>query len=289
MPKKVLFIINPKAGVKKKMDVPAFIEEHFPSGIEKEIVTWNNPSSFEAIKNKIFEGGFTVAVAVGGDGTVNQVAAVLNNTNVTLGILPFGSGNGLARSIGISMDIPQALQQVAKGTAKKIDSGTINDIPFFCTSGTGFDAHIGHLFAGNTKRGFSTYAKIILKELFSYKPQRYKLTIDGKEINEKAFLLTFANAGQYGNDFYIAPEAKMDDGILQVVVVKPFNLLMAPFIVLKAFRRKAHTSSYITTFRGKEIKISRSEESVIHFDGEPATVKGNIYVKVAQQTLSVIS
>jgi YegS/Rv2252/BmrU family lipid kinase len=289
MQHKALFIINPKAGVKKKMDIPAFIGEHFPAGIEKEIVLWKDPNDFESIRQRIVSGGFTVAVAVGGDGTVNQVAAALNNTGIALGILPFGSGNGLARSIGVSMNIKKALLQIANGTVRKIDSGTINGIPFFCTSGTGFDAHIGHLFAGSTKRGFLTYCRIIFRELSSYQPKEYEISIDGKELKQTAFLLTFANAGQYGNDFYIAPGALLDDGLLQVIVVRPFNFFVAPFIVWKVFRRKAENSKYIRTYAGKNIIVKVKGGAAIHFDGEPVTTDKDIEVKVVPATLNVIS
>lgn len=285
---KVAFIINPKAGVKKKMDVPAFIEEHFSKEIQKEIILWKNKDDFENIKQRVLTGGFTIAVAVGGDGTVNQVAATLNNTNIALGILPFGSGNGLARSIGVPMDIKAALKQIERGKVNKIDSGTINNIPFFCTSGVGFDAHIGNLFASSTTRGFSTYFKIIRKELFSYKAKTYELTIDGKTIKREAFLITFANAGQYGNDFYIAPLADMRDGILHITLVKPFSLFMAPGLAIKAFRKKAHLSKYVETFTGKNISVKITEASPIHFDGEPLLVKENLEVKVFEQTLNVM-
>lgn len=288
MSEKVAFIINPKAGVKKKMDVPAFIEEHFPKSISKEIIVWKNKDDFDSIKQHVLTGGFTIVVAVGGDGTVNQVAAALNNTTIALGILPFGSGNGLARSIGVSMDIKEALRQIEGGKTNTIDSGTINNIPFFCTSGIGFDAHIGNLFATNTKRGFSSYFKIIRKELFSYKPKTYELNIDGRIIKREAFLITFANAGQYGNNFYIAPLADMRDGILHISVVKPFSLFMAPSLAYKAFRKKIHFSRYVETFEGKEISIKITEPSPIHFDGEPTEVKEDITVKIKGNTLKVI-
>ncbi|MDP2386094.1 MAG: YegS/Rv2252/BmrU family lipid kinase [Bacteroidota bacterium] len=285
---KVAFIINPKAGVKKKMDVPAFIEEHFSKIIPKEIILWKNKDDFESIKERVLTGGFTIAVAVGGDGTVNQLAATLNNTNIALGILPFGSGNGLARSIGVPMDIKAALNQIERGKVNRIDSGTINNIPFFCTSGIGFDAHIGNLFASSTTRGFSTYFKIIRRELFSYKPKTYELTIDGEKIKREAFLITFANAGQYGNDFYIAPLADMRDGILHISIVKPFSLFMAPVLAYKAFKKRTHLSKYVETFTGKDISVKISEPSPIHFDGEPTQVEEDLSVKVYDQTLNVV-
>lgn len=289
MQKKVVFIINPKAGVKKKMNVPAFIEEHFSKEIEKKIIVWQKIEDLGKIKQEILSGGFNVAVAVGGDGTVNQIAEIINHTDIALGILPFGSGNGLARSIGVSMDIKTALSQVASGHVKKIDSATINDIPFFCTGGTGFDAHIGHLFATNKKRGFSSYVKIIFRELRRYKPKHYKLRLDSKEYEHDAFLITFANAGQYGNDFYIAPNAVMNDGILEVVVVKPFSFFSAIGLVIKAFKRKSHLSKHVITYSAQNISVELPENSYIHVDGEPKPMSGIINVRINRNSLNVIS
>jgi len=289
MEKKVVFIINPKAGVKKKMDIPAFIKEHFSSEINYDIIIWNNKDDFKNIQQQILNGNYTIAVAVGGDGTVNQIAQTVNHTNIALGILPFGSGNGLARSIGVPMDIKGALGLIAKGKTKKIDSGLINKVPFFCTSGVGFDAHIGALFASNTKRGLKSYIKIIWKEYFSYKAQDYKLIVDGKEENVNAFLIAFANAGQYGNNFYIAPQAAMNDGIIDISVLKPFALPSAIGLLRKILARKANLSKHIQSFSGKEIKLIRKEAGPFHFDGEPGITGAEVIVTVVPNSLNVIS
>lgn len=289
MAQKVVFIINPKAGVKKKMDIPAFIKEHFSSAIKYDIIIWKNKDDFKNIQQQILEGEYTIAVAVGGDGTVNQIAQTVNHTTIALGILPFGSGNGLARSIGVPMDIKAALDFIAKGKTRKIDSGLINDVPFFCTSGVGFDAHIGTLFASNTTRGLQSYIKIIWKEFFSYKAQDYKLIVDGKEENVNAFLIAFANAGQYGNNFYIAPQAAMNDGIIDISVLKPFALPSAIGLLRKILARKANLSKHIQSFSGKEIKLIRKEAGPFHFDGEPGITGAEVIVKVVPNSLNVIS
>ena len=289
MEKKVVFIVNPKAGVKKKIDIPKLISDNFTAAIPFEILVWKDKNGFEEIKEKIFAGNFTVAVAVGGDGTVNEVAKTVNHTGVALGVIPFGSGNGLARSIGVPMDAIAAIRRIENGTIKTVDSGLINGKPFFCTSGMGFDAHIGSLFAASTKRGFRTYAKITIKELFNYKPQEYKISWNGQSITRKAFLLTFANAGQYGNDFFITPQADMSDGILHVTVLKPFPFVSAPFLVRKIFKKKAHLSRYIETLSGTEFTVERSTAGAIHFDGEPDQAGDLVRISVVPQSLKVIS
>lgn len=287
--KKVVFIVNPKAGVKKKIDVPQLIADNFSKEIPSEILIWKDKNDFEKIRERIFAGNFTIAVAVGGDGTVNEVAKTVNHTNVALGVIPFGSGNGLARSIGVPMNAIEAIKRIENGSIKTIDSGLINDKPFFCTSGMGFDAHIGSLFASSTKRGFWTYAKITIRELFGYKPIEYKITNNGSTFTRKAFLITFANAGQYGNDFFIAPQASMSDGLLHVAILRPFSLLIAPFLVAKIFRRKAHQSRYIETSTAAALTVSRPGPGAIHFDGEPGEAGAEVTVKIVPQSLKVIS
>lgn len=288
MQKKFIFIINPKAGVKKKMDIPAFIKSNIPAQVSYDIVLWKNKDDFESIQQQILTGGYTVAVAVGGDGTVNQIAKTINNTSIALGILPFGSGNGLARSLGVPMNTREALLFVVNNEIKTVDSGIINNIPFFCTSGVGFDAKIGALFASSTKRGFSSYVKIVLKEFISYKPQNYSITIDGKTQEVNAFLIAFANAGQYGNDFYIAPEASMNDGILHITVLKPFRFFSVLGLVIKIFNRKAHLSKHIESYNGKEIIVHREEEGPFHFDGEPGITGKEVKVKIIPNSLRVV-
>src|ERR1700741_5624947 len=161
MSQKIAFIINPKAGVKKKIDLEKFIRDNFAAPIPFDLIIWKNKDDFASIKEQILNNGYTIVVACGGDGTVNQVAAVVVNTNIALGILPLGSGNGLARSNSIPMDLKRALNVIGSAKSRKIDSGTINDVPFFCTAGVGFDALIADKFASSTKRGFKTYVRTV--------------------------------------------------------------------------------------------------------------------------------
>ena len=269
MDRKILFIVNPNAGKKISGKLIETIRQEIPADIYSEIAIWTDKAHFTEITHKLQTESFTDAVAVGGDGTVNQVAKTVLNTGITLGIVPAGSGNGLARSLGISVKTEEAIKQIAKGKTTLIDSGTVNGIPFFCTSGIGFDAHIGKLFATSAKRGLKSYVKITLQEFSSYKAQEYKIIIDGKELDRKAFLITVANAGQYGNNFYIAPQAKLNDGLFHIVVLKPFNLFGGTGTVLKVLQRKANEAKLIETFTGKELTITRGNPDSIHFDGEP--------------------
>ena len=285
---KIIFIINPKAGKKKNIDLPALIKNNFRTNFEFEIIVWENKDDFNTIKNYVLNNAFTIAVAVGGDGTVNQVASILVNTNIALGIIPLGSGNGLARSLNIPINTLKALDVLSKASVSKIDSGVINDRPFFCTSGIGFDAHVSKLFSNSTIRGLKSYIKIIFKEFYSYSPQLYNVCIDGSQFNDKAFLITFANAGQYGNNFYIAPMAKLTDGEITTCLLKNFPIRNLPFLLLKLFRKKTENSTYLKYINGREITITSEQPIIYHFDGEPGEYTKKINVSILPLSLMVV-
>lgn len=288
MQRKILFIVNPNAGKKISGKLIETIRNEIPSNIFNEIIIWKDKDHFQEIADTLKTGQFTDAIAVGGDGTVNQVAKTIINTNLAFGIVPAGSGNGLARSLGISMKIEEAIKQIAAGNTKLIDTGSVNGIPFFCTSGVGFDAHIGKLFASSVKRGLQSYVKITLREIFAYKPSKYVITIDGNKIEREAFLITVANAGQYGNDFYIAPQAKLNDGVFHLVILKPFVLIKGIGAVIKVLKKKANESLLIETLQGKEIIITRNSPDSIHFDGEPEMQGKDLHYKIYPNSLKVI-
>lgn len=288
MPRKVLFIVNPNAGKRVSERIIETIRKEFPENIYYQIVIWKDKHHFDEITDLLKTQNYTDAIAVGGDGTVNHVAKTILNTNITLGIVPIGSGNGLARSLGLSMKIEEVVKQIAEGKTALIDSGSVNDIPFFCTSGIGFDAHIGNLFATSVKRGLQSYVKITFRELFAYRAKTYTINFNGQSIQRKAFLITVANAGQYGNDFYIAPQANMQDGLFHVVILKPFNAFSVFGILIKILSRKANLSSSIETYVTDKLSISRDQSDSIHFDGEPAMADKVVRYENKKQSLKVI-
>ena len=289
MNRKIVFVINPSAGTKNKDHLGEMLEQQIAGSVLYEIINWTNKYQFREIREKLLCTDYTDMIAVGGDGTVNEVARVALEKNVNLGILPFGSGNGLARTLGLPMKIKPALDVIIRGNTKKIDVGTINDALFFCTAGVGFDAHIGHQFAQLKNRGFAGYVKTTCREMFSYRVKQYRLSFNNENICREAFLITFANAGQYGNDFYIAPEAKTDDGLLQVVILKPFPFYAIPFLLIKIALRRAHTSRYIETFTTNQLLCRRVEKGPIHFDGEPGEAGFEIVVGLKARVLNVIT
>lgn len=287
--RKLLFIINPRSGKRNSGEIIESIKQGMPSSISYDIQLWNNLEEFKIVEERLLKENFTDAIAVGGDGSVNLTGRSILNRNLTLGIIPAGSGNGLARSLGISMNREEAIRQIIEGRTTFIDSGSVNGVPFFCTSGMGFDAHIGNLFANLPKRGLQAYIKIVIKEFFSYKPKSYKLLMNGERINEKAFLVTVANAGQYGNNFYIAPEAKLDDGKFHVVVVDSFTIFNCLGFLVKVLRRKAHKSSNVKTFTCSELVVQREQEDCVHFDGEPDLMGTELRYELKPKSLKVIT
>lgn len=288
MKKRVAFIINPKSGSDRKTDRVRLIKSLLSDVYDATLFEWKKIADKEEIFASVLNGNFDIAVAVGGDGTVSQVASALSGTNIALGIIPFGSGNGLARHLQIPLDAAGAMKLIATGVVQTIDKGTINGQDFFCTCGTGFDARIGKLFAESTTRGFWTYARLILREYSKYDHEKYRITMDGEVIERDAFLVTVANAGQYGNNTWIAPTARVNDGVLRVVVLKPFRWWKIPSLVNKVFRKQMQHSKYADTFTAKEIVIERAAKGPAHFDGEPAEMDAVLTVNVEPACLKVV-
>lgn len=285
---KYAFIINPNAGAKKKLNIETFIASQFPKTIVYDIIIWENANDITPIAKQIKAKNYSYIIACGGDGTVNMVASLIVNTNMALGILPLGSGNGLARSNGIPMDLVKAIKVIATSKAEIIDSGRINGHPFFCTAGIGFDALIAHKFAESTKRGFVTYFKTSVKEFFNYKPHSYSITVDGKNIKTQAFLITVANAGQWGNDVYIAPAAKLNDGLFHISVLKPFPFITFALLGIKLFSKKVDTFKYLESIIGKKVDIEFENELPAHYDGEPLLVNGKVNIEMLPLSLKII-
>lgn len=288
--KKISFIINPISGTENKDTIPGLIDKYIDTETNsiKVFFTEYAGHAFEIAQTCTKE-GYDIVVAVGGDGTVNEVARALTHTNTALGIIPCGSGNGLARHLLLPIDIVGALKIISKGVIHDLDYGIINNHPFFCTCGMGFDAFISKKFAEAGKRGKLTYLENVLKEGLKYEPETYELTLDGKETEpHKAFLVSIANASQYGNDAYIAPQASMSDGFLDVVILEPFDILEAPQVGIDLMNKTINKSSKIKSFKAKSIQIHRSKPGVIHFDGDPVDAEANINIELMHQGIKMV-
>ncbi|WP_025829672.1 diacylglycerol/lipid kinase family protein [Hoylesella nanceiensis] len=290
MKKKIVFIMNPISGTSDKKDIPYLIEEL----LDKEQFDYSIRETEYAghayeIAKEFKEQGIDIVVAVGGDGTVNEVGRALVHSNTALGIIPTGSGNGLARHLLIPMKIKGAIQVLNDCEITDLDYGIINEHPFFCTCGVGFDAFISEKFAEAGKRGPITYLENILKEGLKYEPETYEIEAENGTIKKKAFLISCANASQYGNNAYIAPQASMSDGMIDVIIMEPFDALEASQISIEMFNKTLDKNNKIKTFRSKEIKIYRKAPGVIHYDGDPIDTGKEIVVTVKEKGIKILT
>jgi diacylglycerol kinase (ATP) len=287
--KEIVFIMNPISGTRKKERVPQLAEELLDSSLYKHtFALTERPLHATELARAAAEAGAAAVIAVGGDGTVNEVAAGLMHSKTSLGIIPFGSGNGLARHLGIPISTVESLKLINALHTTIIDGALANGRPFFCTAGLGFDAHIGKLFAGAGQRGFGSYIRLTLQEYFNFSPQRFSLEVDGRKFRRKLFVVSLANAGQYGNNAYISPEADIQDGKIDLCLLKPFPAVQALPMGMRLFQRSIHESSYMEIIKAEHIIIKSPKSDSMHLDGEFLAFDGVLEVKVVPKCLQVI-
>ena len=287
--KKISFIINPISGTQGKEQVLKWIDERLDKEkyAQEVVYTERAGHAVEIASQKAREGVHAV-VAIGGDGTINEIARSLVHTQTALGIIPCGSGNGLARHLQIPMEPKKAIDIINEGLIDVIDYGKINEVPFFCTCGVGFDSFVSLKFSKAGRRGPLTYLEKTLLESLKYRPETYELEMDGSTLRYKAFLIACGNASQYGNNAYIAPQATLTDGLLDVTILEPFTVLDVPSLSFQLFNKTIDQNSRIKTFRCQTLRIHRSKPGVVHFDGDPMMMGNNIDVKIIQKGLQVI-
>lgn len=289
MKRKTLFIINPISGGKKKDGVPKLIKKYLDASVfEATIIFSDGVAHARQIANEAV-GNFSMVVAVGGDGTVNEVASAIVASDTVLGIIPYGSGNGLARFMGISMNAVKAIKNLSTGHVEVIDSARLNGQPFFNMAGMGFDAHISEVFSHGKKRGFITYIKSSIHEIAKYKPQTYHLEIDGTVYQREAFMLSFANSSQYGNNAHISPNASVQDGLLDVCVIKKFPLWRFFEMGIRMITKTTDSTRYVEIIRGKHIYVKRNNPGPVHLDGEPKVTGTAIEIEVVPRSLKVVA
>ena len=287
--RKIVFILNPISGTRKKALVPELISQNLDQELyDYEIAETERAFHAHALAKGAAEAGADIVVAVGGDGTVNEVASGILYSHSALGILPFGSGNGLARHLGLPLDTIKAIQLLNKPAYSTIDAAEVNGKTFFCTAGLGFDAQIGRLFASTHTRGFSSYLRMAIKEYFNFRPHRYTIRVNDQEIEGAFFVVTMANAGQYGNNAYIAPKADIQDGQIDLCLLKPFPLYQVISLAWSLFNKSIHKSSYMKIFRTTGAEIDCPEAECMHLDGEFVPIKGTITVRMLPKSLKVV-
>ncbi|PKP53270.1 MAG: hypothetical protein CVT92_05175 [Bacteroidetes bacterium HGW-Bacteroidetes-1] len=290
MKKSVLFIVNPIAGNSRKESFPVFVKrvlDHEQFAYKIHFTEYAGHAT-ELARKAVIEKYYLV-VAVGGDGTINEVARCLIHSDVALGIIPSGSGNGLARHLSIPLNFEGALEVINKGKMVKIDTVKINKQVFVSIAGVGFDALVAKLFAKDPNRGFFTYLKIVTSRFPNYKPKHYKLILDDeKTIETDALFISLANSNQFGYNTSIAPEAKLNDGLIDVCIVEKPQLIDIPIIINLLFLKMTHRSKFVTIHKVKKVALFREKNRVINLDGEPVKVHKNLQAEVIPLSLNVL-
>ena len=277
------------SGTSSKAAIPGLIENTIDKEkFDYEIVVTQYAGHASEIASRAKDEGKDVVVAVGGDGTVNEVARAIVHSGTALGIIPCGSGNGLARHLLLPMNVKKAIEVLNECEIRALDYGIINGYPFFCTCGMGFDAFVSQKFAEAGKRGPITYVENVLREGLKYQPETYILQDENGTIKYKAFLISCANASQYGNNAYIAPQASMSDGLMDVIIMEPFDVFEAPQISIDMFNKTLDKSSKIKTFKCRKLHIHRSKPGAIHYDGDPAMTGEDIDVELVPNGINIV-
>ena len=291
--KNIAFIINPISGNKDaqnaKRKLPKLIMQTLDTAQWLPNITFTEYAGHAAeLAYQYARMGFDAVVAVGGDGTVNEVARGLRDTQTALGIIPMGSGNGFARHLNIPMRPNKAIEMLNHSEPISVDYGLANGKLFVSTCGTGFDALIADQFAGSNKRGFMTYVQNVLREVFSYEPQDYHIVGDGLDVTHKAFLITFANANQWGNDALIAPKASVQDGLMDIMLMSSHAILGSASLALRLFTGSIDESHFMDTLRAKEVTLFREKVAPFHLDGDPVEMDKDIHIQIVSDGLRVL-
>ena len=288
--KRLIAIINPISGTRHKEDLPTVIREELDSNaFSTEIIMTQYAGHAEELTRKAVDDGIDYVLAVGGDGTCNEVSRGLINSSTALGIIPVGSGNGLARHLGIPLNVRKALQIVNDNRVIELDYCTANDKPFFCTCGMGFDALISLKFAEGKRRGGSTYVVKALTEYLKDRPETYCIETPDGIIKEKAFLIACGNASQYGNNAYIAPHASMQDGKIDVTIIRPFTPFDTALLGLQLFTKQIDHNTNIRSFTTDYLSIVREKPGVMHIDGEPIEMAERVDIHCIHAGLRAIA
>lgn len=299
--KNIAFIINPVSGSKEtqnaKKKLPKLImqtldaEQWLPNIAFTEYAGHATEMAYQYARM-----GFDAVVAVGGDGTVNEVAKGLVKSyqqsgisrQTALGIIPMGSGNGFARHLNIPIRPQKALEMINHSEPISVDYGLANGELFVSTCGTGFDAVVADNFAASNKRGFMTYLQNVIKEAFSYQPQNYHIVGDGIDVTHKAFLITFANANQWGYEALIAPKASVQDGKMDIMLMSSHAILGSASLALRLFAGSIDDSHFMDTIRAKEVTLEREEAAPFHIDGDPVEMEKDIHIQIIPDGLRVL-
>lgn len=297
MKRKIVFLVNPVSGVSKKDAVVRETESFFTQNeVDFETIETNASGNYEFLRYKIQQENITDVVVIGGDGSVNQVVRALHSEPIRFGIIPVGSGNGLALAAGLSKSISRSLDVILKGKAGYIDAFKVNDHFSCMLSGLGFDAHVAHDFANKAVRGLLTYTQQSIIQFFKAQPYQFEIVVDDFSFFTDAFFISVANGNQFGNNFTIAPQAILNDGLLDVVIVQKMNKAKLPFAILKQLRGNNKlqklvddiTQKNILYFQTPSMTIRNLKYAPLHIDGEPVETNEELHIEIIRNCFQLI-
>lgn len=288
--RRILFIINPISGVGKQKVVEKYASRYIDSAENELEFAYTSAPNHATELARDAAATHEVVVAVGGDGTIHEVAEGLLYSDCAMGIIPTGSGNGFARCLRIPTSVVKAIKSINNSVATPVDVVRCNQDIFVNVAGIGFDAEIGHLFANTRKRGIFSYVKLIAREFMRYKPITIEVEYEGQTRSFDAFLLSLANSTQWGNNAKIAPLARVNDGLVDICVLRKFPIVASPMMLVKLFAGTFHTSRYMETFQVERATIrTRQSPQKIHLDGESAVAhEGCLSIEVKKNALKVL-
>ncbi|MBO7239731.1 MAG: YegS/Rv2252/BmrU family lipid kinase [Bacteroidaceae bacterium] len=286
----ILFLINPKSGVSRKKQIPQMVEKYIDHERYDVDICYTQYAghAYELAKDAVAR-AVDVVVAVGGDGTVNEVGRALVHSETALAVIPCGSGNGFARHLGIPVDTKRSIAFINKAEPMFVDYGKINGHPFFCSCGMGFDAIVSNDFANSSNRGVFNYIKQSLVDWVTYKPETYYVETDYVKQKVKAFVIACGNASQYGNNAYITPFASMRDGLITVSLLSPFNAFEVPLMATYLFTHTFNECSRMTTVAASWVRIRREKPGPVHYDGEPCLMDKELFVEMIPNGIKVMA
>lgn len=287
---KTRFIYNPRSGHNAKNPrllarAREFIRER---GLDADVVLTERPRHATELARRAVAEGCGLVVAIGGDGTLNETAAGLVGTDAVFGLIPCGSGNGLGRHLGIPGPGKGAFRTLLEGRVREIDTGEVNGLPFFNAMGLGFDAEIADRFNRLTRRGLPAYVRTTLGLLARYRAQSYRIRNGAASLDTPAFILTVANSDQYGNDCYIAPGARVDDGQLDLTVIKRAHVFNAVPLAARLFLGNIGGSGSVVRLHGDHFTIERPAPGLIHTDGETHAAAATLEITVRPRSLRIM-
>lgn len=288
-PKRIVFIVNPKAGTNLQKHIRESVEAYLDHDkFEYDFRFTERAEHAKELAQEAVAEGCEIVVAVGGDGSINEVASALIGTEAVMGIIPAGSGNGLAMHLGYGRDIDEAMRKLNTAEERLIDIGLMNGQPFINLAGVGFDGLVSNLMKESSWRGFLPYFLKSVKAGLQYTPRECRIEIEDKVLTEKCFIISIANGPMWGYNFQIAPDARVDDGFFEVVIMKDVPRWQYFALVPSSLNGKIYDADFVEHFTTRHVKISAQGKNYVHLDDEGLTHEGVLEFEIKPKALKIL-